>query len=103
MYNSVLAPKHILQGWPRSVRMNLSSPIIKYVPLSFQVGKEARKTAMEVQKSSASWDTAGTALEVGTRKLETSSGCLSSHAGAVHQDQPPAAIQRYAVFPFVHM
>ncbi|KAL7402451.1 hypothetical protein ABVT39_015130 [Epinephelus coioides] len=57
-----------------------------------KVGKETTKTAMEVQKSSTSWDTGGTALEdVGTKKPENRLGCLSSKAGAVQQEQQPAA------------
>lgn len=69
--------------------------------MSFQVGEETTKTAMEVQKSSASWDTGGTALEeVGTEKPETRLGCLTSQAGAIHQEQQPAATKRYALFCF---
>ncbi|XP_040894536.1 ankyrin repeat domain-containing protein 26 isoform X5 [Toxotes jaculatrix] len=57
-----------------------------------KVGKETTKTVMEVQKSSASWDTGGTTLEkVGTEKPETRLGCLSSEAGIIHQEQQPAA------------
>ncbi|XP_049929235.1 ankyrin repeat domain-containing protein 26 isoform X6 [Epinephelus moara] len=60
--------------------------------LQKEVGKETTKTAMEVQKSSTSWDTGGTALEdVGTKKPENRLGCLSSKAGAVQQEQQPAA------------
>ncbi|KAM9352318.1 ankyrin repeat domain-containing protein 26 [Symphorus nematophorus] len=41
--------------------------------LQKEIGKETTKTAMDVQKSSTSWDTGGTALEeVGTEKPETS-------------------------------
>ncbi|XP_050929149.1 ankyrin repeat domain-containing protein 26 isoform X2 [Lates calcarifer] len=58
----------------------------------FKVGKETARTEMEVQKSSASWDAGGTTLdEVGTEKPEIRLGCLSSQAGAVHQEQQPAA------------
>lgn len=54
---------------------------------------------MEVQKSSASWDAGGTTLdEVGTEKPEIRLGCLSSQAGAVHQEQQPAATKRYVLF-----
>ncbi|XP_059190741.1 ankyrin repeat domain-containing protein 26 isoform X2 [Centropristis striata] len=50
--------------------------------------KETTKTAMEVQRSSTSWDTGGSALEeVGTEKPETRLPSLSSQAGAVHQEQ----------------
>ncbi|XP_049430274.1 ankyrin repeat domain-containing protein 26 isoform X10 [Epinephelus fuscoguttatus] len=57
-----------------------------------KVGKETTKTAMELQKSSTSWDTGGTTLEdVGTKKPENRLGCLSSKAGAVQQEQQPAA------------
>uniref|UniRef100_A0A4W6CQM4 CCDC144C-like coiled-coil domain-containing protein n=1 Tax=Lates calcarifer TaxID=8187 RepID=A0A4W6CQM4_LATCA len=57
-----------------------------------KVGKETARTEMEVQKSSASWDAGGTTLdEVGTEKPEIRLGCLSSQAGAVHQEQQPAA------------
>lgn len=68
------------------------------MPLCFQVGKETTKTAMEVQKSSTSWDSGGTALEeVSTEKPETRLGCLSNQAGAVHQKQQPVAAKRYAI------
>ncbi|XP_059182466.1 ankyrin repeat domain-containing protein 26-like [Centropristis striata] len=54
--------------------------------------KETTKTAMEVQRSSTSWDTGGSALEeVGTEKPETRLGSLSSQAGAIHQEQQLAA------------
>ncbi|XP_076588911.1 ankyrin repeat domain-containing protein 26 isoform X2 [Chaetodon auriga] len=57
-----------------------------------KVGKEATKTAMEVHKSSTSWDTGGTALEeVGAVKLESRLGCLSSQVGATQQKQQPLA------------
>lgn len=66
--------------------------------MCFQVGKETAKTAMEVQKSSTSWDSGGTALEeVSTEKPETWLGCLSNQAGAVHQKQQPAATKGYAI------
>ncbi|KAK2917589.1 hypothetical protein Q8A73_004335 [Channa argus] len=58
-------------------------------------GQETTKTAMQVEKSSALWDTAATAFEeVGTEKPETSLGFLSSQACAVQQEPPPAAIKR---------
>lgn len=80
--------------------MNLSAPFIKCLPLSFQVGKEATKITVEVQKSSASWDTGGSALEEGTEKPETELGCLSPQTEAVHQEQQPAAAERYALSCF---
>lgn len=102
MHDRVPAPKRVLQSWPQPVRMNLLSPVIKHLPFSFQVDKETAKTAVEVQKSSASLDTGGTALEeVGMEKPETNLGCLSSQAGLIHQEQQPAAIKRYALFHFL--
>ncbi|XP_067446469.1 ankyrin repeat domain-containing protein 26 isoform X7 [Thunnus thynnus] len=63
-----------------------------------KVGKETAKTAVEVQKSGASWDTGGTASEgVGTEKPETRLGCrkeLSSQVGATQQEQRPAVTKR---------
>ncbi|XP_071349150.1 ankyrin repeat domain-containing protein 26 isoform X2 [Trachinotus anak] len=57
-----------------------------------EVGKETTKTAMEVEKTSASLDTGGTTLDkVGTEKPETRLGCLSSQTEAVHWEQQPAA------------
>ncbi|XP_035521282.1 ankyrin repeat domain-containing protein 36C isoform X2 [Morone saxatilis] len=57
-----------------------------------EAGKETTKTAMEVQKSSTSWDAGGKLLEeVGTEKPETRLGCLSSQAGAIHQEEQPVA------------
>ncbi|XP_071349203.1 ankyrin repeat domain-containing protein 26 isoform X7 [Trachinotus anak] len=57
-----------------------------------KVGKETTKTAMEVEKTSASLDTGGTTLDkVGTEKPETRLGCLSSQTEAVHWEQQPAA------------
>ncbi|XP_035521285.1 ankyrin repeat domain-containing protein 26 isoform X5 [Morone saxatilis] len=57
-----------------------------------KAGKETTKTAMEVQKSSTSWDAGGKLLEeVGTEKPETRLGCLSSQAGAIHQEEQPVA------------
>ncbi|XP_039988810.1 ankyrin repeat domain-containing protein 26 isoform X2 [Xiphias gladius] len=57
-----------------------------------KVGKETTKTALEVQKSCASWDTGGMTLkEVGTEKPETRLGCLSSQARAVRQEKQPTA------------
>ncbi|XP_034005356.1 ankyrin repeat domain-containing protein 26 isoform X4 [Trematomus bernacchii] len=59
--------------------------------LQKEVGKDTITTAMEVQKSSTSWDSGGTALEeVGTEKPETS---MSIPAGAIHQEKPSAAIK----------
>ncbi|XP_058500757.1 ankyrin repeat domain-containing protein 26 isoform X4 [Solea solea] len=56
-----------------------------------KVGKEVTQTSVEVQKSSASWDSGGTTLEkAGTEKLESRIGCVSSPAGAIHQKQQPA-------------
>ncbi|XP_056243414.1 ankyrin repeat domain-containing protein 26 isoform X8 [Seriola aureovittata] len=64
--------------------------------LQKEVGKEKTKTAMEVQKSHASWNTGGTTLEeVGTEKPETRLGSLSSQTEAVHQEQQPAATKRF--------
>lgn len=58
-------------------------------------------TALEVQKSSTSWDSGGTALEeVGTEKPETRLGRVSSRTGAMHQEQQPVATKRYALFCF---
>ncbi|XP_044049238.1 ankyrin repeat domain-containing protein 26 isoform X13 [Siniperca chuatsi] len=65
------------------------------VQLQKEVGKETTKTAIQVQKSSTSWDSGGTALEeVDTEKPETMLGCLSSQAGAIHQEQQPVATKR---------
>eukprot|EP00064_Thunnus_orientalis_P010378 superscaffoldBa00001408_g10404 len=62
--------------------------------LQKEVSRETAKTAVEVQKSGASWDTGGTASEgVGTEKPETRLGCrkeLSSQVGATQQEQRPA-------------
>ncbi|KAG7523382.1 ankyrin repeat domain-containing 26 isoform X1 [Solea senegalensis] len=56
-----------------------------------EVGKEVTQTSVEVQKSSASWDSGGRTLEkAGTEKLESRIGCVSSPAGAIHQEQQPA-------------
>lgn len=66
--------------------------------MCFQVGKETTKTAMQMQKSSTSWDSVGTALEeVSTEKPETRSGCLSNQAGAIHQKQQSTTTKRYAI------
>ncbi|TMS05655.1 Ankyrin repeat domain-containing protein 26 [Larimichthys crocea] len=57
-----------------------------------KVGKDTTMTALEVQKSSTSWDSGGTALEeVGTEKPETRLGRVSSRTGAMHQEQQPVA------------
>ncbi|XP_045900839.1 ankyrin repeat domain-containing protein 36A isoform X2 [Micropterus dolomieu] len=59
-----------------------------------EVAKETTKTAMEMQKSSTSWDSGGTALEeVGTEKPETRSGCMSSPAGDIHHKRQPVATE----------
>ncbi len=56
---------------------------------------------MELKKSSTSWDAGETALEeVNTEKPETSSGCLSSQAAAVHQKRQPVATKRCALLCF---
>ncbi|XP_026221814.1 ankyrin repeat domain-containing protein 26 isoform X4 [Anabas testudineus] len=66
-------------------------------------GKETTKTALEVQKSSSSWDTGGAVLEeVGTEKPEISLRCMSSQAGLIYQKQQPAAIKSTSVVP-VHL
>uniref|UniRef100_A0A3Q3JZ13 CCDC144C-like coiled-coil domain-containing protein n=1 Tax=Monopterus albus TaxID=43700 RepID=A0A3Q3JZ13_MONAL len=57
-----------------------------------EVGKGMTKTVIEVQKSSASWDTGGTLRgELGTEIPETRSGRLSSQVRAVHQEEQPTA------------
>uniref|UniRef100_A0A3Q3QV71 CCDC144C-like coiled-coil domain-containing protein n=1 Tax=Monopterus albus TaxID=43700 RepID=A0A3Q3QV71_MONAL len=57
-----------------------------------KVGKGMTKTVIEVQKSSASWDTGGTLRgELGTEIPETRSGRLSSQVRAVHQEEQPTA------------
>ncbi|XP_054865220.1 ankyrin repeat domain-containing protein 26 isoform X9 [Amphiprion ocellaris] len=58
-----------------------------------QASKDTTTTTMQVQKSSASWDTGHTALEeVGTEKPETRLGSLSTQTGAaIHQEQLPVA------------
>ncbi|TKS68207.1 Ankyrin repeat domain-containing protein 26 [Collichthys lucidus] len=57
-----------------------------------EVGKDTTMTAVQVQKSSTSWDSGGTALEeVGTEKPETRLGRVSSRTGAMHQEQQPEA------------
>ncbi|CAJ1056229.1 ankyrin repeat domain-containing protein 26 isoform X12 [Xyrichtys novacula] len=54
--------------------------------------KETFKTAAKMQKSSASWDTAGASVEeVSTKKPESRLGSLSSQAGAIPQEQQPDA------------
>ncbi|KAG7523381.1 ankyrin repeat domain-containing 26-like isoform X1 [Solea senegalensis] len=61
-----------------------------------EVGKEVTQTSVEVQKSSASWDSGGRTLEkAGTEKLESRIGCVSSPAGAIHQEQQPADTKRF--------
>ncbi|XP_027128485.1 ankyrin repeat domain-containing protein 26 isoform X9 [Larimichthys crocea] len=61
-----------------------------------KVGKDTTMTALEVQKSSTSWDSGGTALEeVGTEKPETRLGRVSSRTGAMHQEQQPVATKRF--------
>uniref|UniRef100_A0A3P8S8R7 CCDC144C-like coiled-coil domain-containing protein n=1 Tax=Amphiprion percula TaxID=161767 RepID=A0A3P8S8R7_AMPPE len=61
-----------------------------------QASKDTTTTTMQVQKSSASWDTGHTALEeVGTEKPETRLGSLSTQTGAaIHQEQLPVAAKR---------
>uniref|UniRef100_A0A3Q3JVZ3 CCDC144C-like coiled-coil domain-containing protein n=1 Tax=Monopterus albus TaxID=43700 RepID=A0A3Q3JVZ3_MONAL len=62
-----------------------------------EVGKGMTKTVIEVQKSSASWDTGGTLRgELGTEIPETRSGRLSSQVRAVHQEEQPTATKRLA-------
>ncbi|XP_036962750.1 ankyrin repeat domain-containing protein 26 isoform X2 [Acanthopagrus latus] len=57
-----------------------------------EVGKETPKTEMEVQKSGASWDSSGMALEEEVaEKPETRLGCLSSRAGVIQKEQQPMA------------
>ncbi|XP_054865214.1 titin homolog isoform X3 [Amphiprion ocellaris] len=58
-----------------------------------EASKDTTTTTMQVQKSSASWDTGHTALEeVGTEKPETRLGSLSTQTGAaIHQEQLPVA------------
>ncbi|CAJ1056224.1 ankyrin repeat domain-containing protein 26 isoform X10 [Xyrichtys novacula] len=57
--------------------------------------KETFKTAAKMQKSSASWDTAGASVEeVSTKKPESRLGSLSSQAGAIPQEQQPDATKR---------
>ncbi|XP_040894532.1 ankyrin repeat domain-containing protein 26 isoform X2 [Toxotes jaculatrix] len=93
-------PEEITKSLPPSIsRRSASVPGVSDEELEedmerfkLEVGKETTKTVMEVQKSSASWDTGGTTLEkVGTEKPETRLGCLSSEAGIIHQEQQPAA------------
>ena len=56
---------------------------------------------MEVQKSGASWDSSGMALEEEVaEKPETRLGCLSSRAGVIQKEQQPMAAKRYAFFFF---
>ncbi|XP_067446464.1 ankyrin repeat domain-containing protein 36C isoform X2 [Thunnus thynnus] len=95
-------PEEFAKSKPRSLRKRPAS--VPGVPdeeleedferFKFEVGKETAKTAVEVQKSGASWDTGGTASEgVGTEKPETRLGCrkeLSSQVGATQQEQRPA-------------
>lgn len=91
-------PKHILKDWPQPVTVgkSLLSPVIKYLLYSFQVSKETPKTTMEVQKSSASWDSSGMALEEEVaEKPETRLGCLSSRAGVIQKEPQPVAAKRY--------
>ncbi|KAM8750994.1 ankyrin repeat domain-containing protein 26 isoform 9-T11 [Acanthopagrus schlegelii] len=57
-----------------------------------EVGKETPKTEMEVQKSSASWDSSGMALEEEVaEKPETRLGRLSSRAGVIQKEPQPMA------------
>ncbi|KAM8750991.1 ankyrin repeat domain-containing protein 26 isoform 6-T7 [Acanthopagrus schlegelii] len=60
--------------------------------LQKEVGKETPKTEMEVQKSSASWDSSGMALEEEVaEKPETRLGRLSSRAGVIQKEPQPMA------------
>ncbi|XP_069018039.1 ankyrin repeat domain-containing protein 26 [Embiotoca jacksoni] len=60
--------------------------------LQNEAGKDTTKSPVVVQKSSASWDTGGTALEeFGTEKPETRLGLLSSGAGVTHQEEKSVA------------
>ncbi|XP_042267336.1 ankyrin repeat domain-containing protein 26 isoform X5 [Thunnus maccoyii] len=95
-------PEEFAKSKPRSLRKRPAS--VPGVPdeeleedferFKFEVSRETAKTAVEVQKSGASWDTGGTASEgVGTEKPETRLGCrkeLSSQVGATQQEQRPA-------------
>ncbi|XP_034541217.1 ankyrin repeat domain-containing protein 26 isoform X5 [Notolabrus celidotus] len=59
-----------------------------------KVDNETAKTAMEVQKSSTSWDTGGAALEeLRTEKPESRLGSLSSQVGAIPLEQQPETIR----------
>ncbi|XP_034541214.1 ankyrin repeat domain-containing protein 26 isoform X2 [Notolabrus celidotus] len=59
-----------------------------------EVDNETAKTAMEVQKSSTSWDTGGAALEeLRTEKPESRLGSLSSQVGAIPLEQQPETIR----------
>ncbi|KAG7523391.1 ankyrin repeat domain-containing 26-like [Solea senegalensis] len=81
-----------IQGFPElsSMAKGSKSNSQPDEPLN-KVGKEVTQTSVEVQKSSASWDSGGRTLEkAGTEKLESRIGCVSSPAGAIHQEQQPA-------------
>ncbi|GLD58997.1 ankyrin repeat domain-containing protein 26-like isoform X1 [Lates japonicus] len=84
---------HSLSRWSASIQGVSDEELEEDMErFKFEVGKETARTEMEVQKSSASWDAGGTTLdEVGTEKPEIRLGCLSSQAGAVDQEQQPAA------------
>ena len=76
--------------------MSVTSRVIKYLPLSFQVGKEMTKTVAEVQKSSASRETGGmTQEEPGTEKPESRLGSLLRLTGAIQQEQQPVVYSSY--------
>lgn len=94
MYDQVTDSTCILQAWPETFKMNFSSLIIQYLPHFFQVDKETTKTAMELQKSSASLVTVGSAFEVGEKKPEINLECLTGQAGLIHQEKQPGAIKR---------
>ncbi|KAM7003514.1 ankyrin repeat domain-containing protein 26 [Tautogolabrus adspersus] len=59
-----------------------------------EVVQETAKTAMDVHKSSTSWDTGGAALEeeVSSEKPESSLGSQSSQVGAIPQEQQHEAM-----------
>ncbi|KAG7523389.1 ankyrin repeat domain-containing 26-like [Solea senegalensis] len=86
-----------IQGFPElsSMAKGSKSNSQPDEPLN-KVGKEVTQTSVEVQKSSASWDSGGRTLEkAGTEKLESRIGCVSSPAGAIHQEQQPADTKRF--------
>ncbi|XP_027128479.1 ankyrin repeat domain-containing protein 26 isoform X3 [Larimichthys crocea] len=92
-------PEEFNLSRPPSLRCSASVPGVSDEELEedmerfkVEVGKDTTMTALEVQKSSTSWDSGGTALEeVGTEKPETRLGRVSSRTGAMHQEQQPVA------------